>query len=167
MRKKSVVKISVSKLGKRNNTLSKSVCPVRQTEKSVVKISAQIRKTNEMNCIIIIIISTTDETLVVEMRIWCIKIGNVFALHYPYTCSDKRYLSCHIMVYVVFKETVNASPVTAPTMVVAYSNLKNVVYGGQLSVVISANNHTVSNKIFINLITSQYSFFFIKHRQVL
>jgi hypothetical protein len=25
--------------------------------------------------------STTDETLVVEMRIWCIKIGNVFALH--------------------------------------------------------------------------------------
>jgi hypothetical protein len=27
-------------------------------------------------------LSTTDETLVVEMRIWCIKIGNVFALHY-------------------------------------------------------------------------------------
>jgi hypothetical protein len=26
-------------------------------------------------------LSTTDETLVVEMRIWCIKIGNVFALH--------------------------------------------------------------------------------------
>ena len=27
-------------------------------------------------------LSTTDETLVVEMRIWCIKIGNVFALHF-------------------------------------------------------------------------------------
>ena len=39
----------------------------------------------------------------------------------------------------------NASSVPAPTMVVAYSNLKNMVYGGRLSVVISANNHTVSN----------------------
>jgi hypothetical protein len=28
-------------------------------------------------------LSTTDETSVVEMRIWCIKIGNVFALHQP------------------------------------------------------------------------------------
>ena len=27
-------------------------------------------------------LSTTDETLVVELRIWCIKIGNVFALHF-------------------------------------------------------------------------------------
>jgi hypothetical protein len=26
--------------------------------------------------------STTDETLLVEMRIWCIKIGIVLALHY-------------------------------------------------------------------------------------
>jgi hypothetical protein len=40
--------------------------------------------------------STTDETLVVEMRIWCIKIGNVFALqfnrrqsHYENDCLAK------------------------------------------------------------------------------
>jgi hypothetical protein len=38
-------------------------------------------------------LSTTDETLVVEMRIWCIKIGNVFALHWysalPYQYTDQ------------------------------------------------------------------------------
>jgi hypothetical protein len=28
--------------------------------------------------------STTDETLLVEMRIWCIKIGIVLALHLKY-----------------------------------------------------------------------------------
>jgi hypothetical protein len=38
-------------------------------------------------------LSTTDETLVVEMRIWCIKIGNVFALHYKVQnlILDKHY----------------------------------------------------------------------------
>ena len=33
-------------------------------------------------------LSTTDETLVVEMRIWCIKIGNVFALRFTVTVQN-------------------------------------------------------------------------------
>ncbi|XP_048758881.2 uncharacterized protein LOC125668617 isoform X1 [Ostrea edulis] len=45
-----------------------------------------------------------------------------------------------------YSKTVNASSVPAPTLVVAYSNLKNAVYGGQLRVVISANNHTTLYK---------------------
>jgi hypothetical protein len=35
-------------------------------------------------------LSTTDETLVVEMRIWCIKIGNVFALHQALSLSTQE-----------------------------------------------------------------------------
>jgi hypothetical protein len=37
-------------------------------------------------------LSTTDETSLVEMRIWCIKIGIVLVLHNtPLTCVIKKY----------------------------------------------------------------------------
>ena len=41
-------------------------------------------------------LSTTDETLVVEMRIWCIKIGNVFALHSDRFVRCKTFQENHI-----------------------------------------------------------------------
>ena len=41
-------------------------------------------------------------------------------------------------------ETVNATASPAPTMLVAYNNLKNAVYRGVFKVVIKTNNFTVS-----------------------
>jgi hypothetical protein len=54
-------------------------------------------------------LSTTDETLVVEMRIWCIKIGNVFALHHRSNCAILRTSDCMYHVYIIKSSTITIS----------------------------------------------------------